>query len=228
MRFSLFVPIGIFCAATVASAVPIVSLAPSNVGITSFGFTVVGNTITLNEVWGNNGPGFLLFSGLDSGVNYTIVKNFTNNTGVTWNRLANELLDPAGQANDGSDVLPYPGFVPAGFTTSNDDDGLSFAQGSGLPRTSTIFSSLIADEGTDVRDFLDYFNGTLASGASGSLTFGLRDSTPGENQPFLLAQRPNVDSRGGGVPEPGSYALLGTGLLLMGLVGKRRSMKSAA
>ena len=157
-----------------------VVLDASNVGIhaPSFTFSVAGTTITVNETWTSTGPGMLLFLGLEAGVNYTVVKNITNSTGVAWTRFANELLDPASQANDDSDVQPYPGFVPAGYTTSNDGDALSFAQGSGLPRTSATFSSLLVDEVTDVRDFLDFFNGTVADDGVDTITFGLRDSTP--------------------------------------------------
>ncbi len=111
-----------------------VVLDASNVGIDAgtFSFSVVGTTFTVNETWTSNGPGMLRFSGLEAGVNYTLVKEITNNTGTAWTRFANELLDPAGQQNDTDrDVLPYPAFVPPGYTTSNDFDGLSFAQGQG-------------------------------------------------------------------------------------------------
>ena len=71
-----------------------------------------------------------MISGLDAGVSYTVVKQITNNSGITWVRLANELLDPAGDQEDiDNDPQPYPAFVPAGFSTSNDLDGLSFDQG---------------------------------------------------------------------------------------------------
>ena len=78
--------------------------------------------LVLDSVFGS-----VLISGIDANVNYTIVKQITNNTGTTWTRLANELLNPAGDANDATDPQPYPAFVPAGFTTSNDFDGLSNA-----------------------------------------------------------------------------------------------------
>jgi hypothetical protein len=198
-----------------AEAVPVVTLDASNLGIDTMGFAFdpVTNTITITEDWTSTAMGSLQISGLDAGVNYTVVKEITNNSGTTWTRLANELLDPAGQQEDtDNDPQPYPAFVPAGYTTSSDLDGLSFAQGSGLPRTSTAFANVFADELTDARDFLDYFNGSVLDGSSFSLTFGLRDNTGG-NQPFLLVQRPNVQSRPTTpVPEPATMLLVGGGL----------------
>lgn len=198
-----------------AEAAPIISLDPSNLGIGTLNtaFDPVSNTIILDEDWTSTSMGSILISGLDPGVNYTVVKEITNNTGTTWTRLANELLDPAGDQEDtDNDPQPYPAFVPAGFSTSSDVDGLSFAQGSGLPRVSTAFASLFEDELTDARDFLDFFNGTVLDGESFLVIYGLRDNA-GTNQPFLLVQRPNVTSRPEAtVPEPATMFLVGGGL----------------
>jgi hypothetical protein len=202
-----------------AVAVPSVVLDASNVGIGSISVSVVGTTITIEETWTSAGPGFLRIQGLEPRVDYTVQKVITNNSGVAWTRLANEILDPAGQANDNQDPQPYPAFVPAGFTTSNNNDGLSFAQGAGLPRTSSVFASVFADEGGDARDFLDFFDGTLANGAVDNfMTFGLRD-IPGTNQPLLLSQRPNATSR---VPEPASLLILGAAFAGVTLIGRKR------
>lgn len=204
-------------AATSAQAVT-VTLGAGNVGISAITVTVTGTTIEIEETWTSAAPGSLQISGLAAGVDYEIRKTIINNTGVTITRLANELLDPAGQANDALDPTPAPSFVPAGFTTSNDGDGLSFAQGSGLPRDSTIWSTVVADELTDARDFLDFFSGSLADGASGLVRFSIRDNVgdPGDNQPFLLFQRPNASS----VPTPAAIGLFGLGLAL--LAARRR------
>ena len=122
-----------------AAAVPVVSIHASNVGIASIvvAFDAGTNTITITENWSSAGMGSLLISGLDPGVDYTVKKIINNNSGVDWTRFANEVLDPSGQDNDLLDPVPQPAFVPAGFSTSNDFDGLSFAQGSALPRTSS-------------------------------------------------------------------------------------------
>lgn len=207
-----------FSAASRAEAVPVVSLDPSNLGIGTLGaaFDPVTNTITLEEDWTSVLIGSLLISGLDAGVNYTVVKEITNNTGTTWTRLANELLDPAGNQEDtDNDPQPYPAFVPAGFSTSSDIDGLSFAQGSGLPRTSSAFVSVFEDELSDARDFLDFFSGTVLDGESFTVTYGLRDNSAA-NQPFLLVQRPNTQSRPDtSVPEPATMFLVGGGLTVL-------------
>jgi hypothetical protein len=122
-----------------ALAIPTVAIHPSNVGIGSINVAVLGTIITIEEFWTSASPGFLLIDGLDQDVAYTVRKIIHNNSGIAWTRLANELLDPAGQTNDDLDPKPYPAFVPAGFTTSNDQDGLSFDQFGSQPRTSTVF-----------------------------------------------------------------------------------------
>jgi len=200
-------------AATSAHAVPTVALHSSNVGISSISVSVVGTLITIDETWTSTGIGSLVISGLDASVNYQVVKNITNLTGVDWTALANELLDPAGNANDASDQ-PNEAFVPAGFSHSNDRDGLSFAQGSiGEIRDSTVFATVVADELATV-DFLDYFGGTLISGGTGTVRFSIRDNLgdPGDNQPFLLVQRPNERTD---VPTPAALGLFGLGLMFV-------------
>jgi hypothetical protein len=232
MRLSIRAVIGsgAFLLATIgaANAVPIGSLHPNNVGISSFGFSFDAgtNTITLRETWTGTGPGIVQITGLENAVQYTVVKIITNSSGTPWTSFAQELLDPAGFADDTDD--PAPAFAPPGFTSSNDTDGLSFAQGSGIPRTSIAFGSMAADE-LGGRDFLDFFGGTLLAGGVDTMAFGLSDNNgvgSGEcvgavcpNQPFLLVQRPNALSV---VPQPSTLVLLGAGLLVAAFVAHRR------
>ncbi len=191
-----------------ASAVT-VQLHSSNVGIGGGSWNVSGTDINIWEDWTASGMGVLIIDELETFQNYTITKYITNNTGNDWFSIENELLDPAGDQNDiDYDMVPQP-WVPAGFSHSNDLDGLSFAQGSGIPRTSTSFASVFVDE-LSGRDFIDFYNG-FVSGAGGedTLSFGLRDNDA--NQPFLWAQRPNYFI-GEPIPEPTTMILFGLGL----------------
>jgi hypothetical protein len=67
-----------------SEAVPIVSLHPSNLGISSLIVNVVGDTIMLTEQWSSTDVGVLLISQLEPGVDYTVAKTITNSSGVTW------------------------------------------------------------------------------------------------------------------------------------------------
>ena len=51
-----------------------------------------------------------------------------------------EILDPLSDGFDAMDPQPQPGYVPAGYPTSNNTDGLSFAWNSGLKRSATFAS----------------------------------------------------------------------------------------
>ena len=99
-----------------------------------------------------------------------------------------------------------------------------------LPRTSTAFGSVAADELAG-RDFLDFFGGILLDGGVDTMSFALRDNigvgdancdgTSCPNQPFLLVQRPNARSVTE-VAQPGSLLLLGVGLMGAAFVAHRR------
>jgi len=199
-----------------ANAVTI-GLHSSNAGIGTMSYSVSGTNIYIWEDWDAAGRGFLQMDEVTPGEFYTVHKYITNNTGIDWDHFSNELLDPGPDADD---ATPQPTWIPAGYSSSNDSDGLHFAQSSGIPRTSEHFSSLIADELAD-RDYLDFFGG-LVSGAGGTdtVSFGLYDRG---NQPFLLAQRPNEFTNEEVIPEPTTMLLFGLGLA--GVAIRKRFLK---
>ena len=230
--------------AGVAGAAPVLSLHTSNQAIDgpSFAWEVEGTNITTFETWSGIGDGVLQFENLDHGVNYTLRRNITLPAGIGWLEFTNELLDPVGPAFDpGNDAMDseFPPFVPEGFSASNNHDGLSFAQGGGVPRLSDVFDTVVPDELAG-RDFLHFFNelGVLpqAQGtppvepepATGTffVEFGLRDfwgvgqglRLEGSNNPFLLYGIATV------VPEPGALACLGLGLIALAFVRRPASV----
>lgn len=159
----------------------------------------------------------LMFNGLTAREDYQMELLVFGSTG-TWNTLRAEVLDPL-DGDDGLDVKPYHDGVPDGFTTSNDHDGLSFAQRSGLQRSAAFaggFASVTADEDSNARDVL-LFSGVGTAPDALRVTFGLRDYDGNRN--FLV--RLTADDALG-TPEPASMLLIGTGLAGLAAVRRRR------
>ena len=173
-------------------------------------------TITLD----GGSSALISIDGLAARQDYNVTFQVEGLEGSRITALTAELLDPLSDGFDAADPS-QPFYVPTGFSTSNNSDGLSFAWNSGLERSASFASGGVAalhvDEDTNSHDLLAFHG--FGPGTAADVTFGIRDNLGSRG--FLLRLSTDGEALSAN-PEPASLLLLATGLAGLVRYGRRR------
>jgi hypothetical protein len=185
-------------------------------------FSSTPSTLDLGTIALNGGSSVLIYvDGLSGRSDYSVAFQVEGNDASPFTTLTAELLDPLSDGFDAMDSSSQPSYVPVGYSTSNNTDGLSFAWNSGLERSATFAEGGLAilrvNEDTHAHDLLAFHG--FNPGVMAGVTFGVRDNLGSRG--FVL--RLSTDGQAvSSTPEPASLLLLATGLAGLARFGRRR------